>query len=175
MNADEQWAAVPGYEGAYEVSDLGRVRSLDRVIQRVDGRPGRKYRGRILSPWTNPQGQSFVNLSADGRQRLFSVPELVLTAFVGPKFMGSKLRYGSGGSDDHRLINLRWARSDCCPRDHRLVQPNLTPAGACLACTRARSSHQFEHEANMHYAAIMGWPWGLAWARQRGLTAGVES
>ncbi len=48
----ERWRAVPGYEGHYEVSDRGDVKSLDRTIIRSDGRP-RRFQGRMLKPRSN--------------------------------------------------------------------------------------------------------------------------
>jgi NUMOD4 motif len=45
----EHWRPIAGWEGFYEVSDRARVRSLDRVIIRSDGRPYRA-KGRVLCP-----------------------------------------------------------------------------------------------------------------------------
>ena len=45
---NETWKAIPNYEGYYEVSDLGRVRSLDRFITYSDGRVT-KHKGKVLT------------------------------------------------------------------------------------------------------------------------------
>jgi hypothetical protein len=68
---NEQWEPVPGYEGLYDVSDRGRVRSLDHR------RHGQLWRGRIrkLSP------DRKVQLSKEGRVRYFAVSTLMKLAF----------------------------------------------------------------------------------------------
>jgi NUMOD4 motif len=65
----ERWKPVPGYEGAYEVSDLGRVRGPERRVEYRDGR-GRQQRGRVLK--LLPDGNGYLrwatrpeNLGAD--------------------------------------------------------------------------------------------------------------
>lgn len=57
----ERWEPVVGYEGLYEVSDLGRVRSLDRVIMGADGVP-KPHHGRVLSPFKRSRCYLYVSL-----------------------------------------------------------------------------------------------------------------
>lgn len=97
----ERWRPVVGYEGGYEVSDLGRVRSLDRVTDR-----GRNWRGRIMTPTAMPSGYLTVTLWRDGVQRSALVHRLVLTAFVGPS--DSEVRHLHGDPSDNRLSELAW-------------------------------------------------------------------
>jgi NUMOD4 motif-containing protein len=61
----ERWKAVPGWGGLYEVSDQGRVRSLDRLVACKAGAT-RTHRGKILSQWTDSRGQPAVSLYSDG-------------------------------------------------------------------------------------------------------------
>jgi NUMOD4 motif len=79
--AEERWRPVPGYVGFYEISDRGRVRSLDRVIVRRDGA---KYpvRGRILRPSRHPPSWVVtVSLARCGHKRDRCVHKLVQQAF----------------------------------------------------------------------------------------------
>lgn len=79
-NAVERWVAVEGYEGYYEVSDMGRVRSLDRYVS--NGRGGtRLYKGRMLTPVRNNKGYLQVLLSKDGESKRFLLHRLVAAAF----------------------------------------------------------------------------------------------
>lgn len=61
----ERWLPVPGWEGFYEVSDYGNVRSVDRTITRSDGQK-RRFKGKTLSPGTNRHGYPLVVLSRPG-------------------------------------------------------------------------------------------------------------
>lgn len=107
----ETWKAVPGFEGLYEVSDLGRVRSLDRVVA-VRNRWGsftlRRFTGRVLRPETNTArgGYRYVNLHADGEQHLRRVAVLVAAAFLGPRPQEQEVRHLNGRAADDRAANL---------------------------------------------------------------------
>ena len=102
----ETWRQIPGFEGRYEVSDLGRVRSLDRAVQTSNGQV-RRYKGMLLSPGRqNDFGHVTVMLGRDGGSRC--VHELVLLAFVGPPGEGQECRHLDGDGANNRLGNLCW-------------------------------------------------------------------
>jgi hypothetical protein len=105
----ERWRPVVGFEGQYEVSDQGRVRSLARVIvQKASGyRPAclKPIKERILRPGPQKGGHLTVALGR-GNSKLVHV--LVLEAFVGPRPEGREGCHGPGGTQDNRLSNLRW-------------------------------------------------------------------
>jgi hypothetical protein len=113
MDAAEKWRAVPGFEGRYEVSSFGRVRSLDRGItyRRLD-----KYSGKIITvtkymksvmlrPGKMASGHQFVML---GRGNGFTVHTLVLNAFVGPAPEGMECCHNDGVASNNLVSNLRW-------------------------------------------------------------------
>jgi hypothetical protein len=106
---EENWRDVPGYEGAYQVSDLGRVRSLTRNIQ--VSRYGKLYvvtrRGRVLSPRTHPSGHLTVELGKRGGTQC--IHALVLKAFVGPRPAGEETRHLDGNAQNNRLDNLEYS------------------------------------------------------------------
>ena len=100
----ERWKSIPGLEGRYEVSDLGRVKSLQRIVS-VGNNTGKVLvpeRIRKLSP--SPQGYPRVRLC--GKTRL--VHHLVLLAFVGPRPVGLEIRHLNGNRADSRLANLAY-------------------------------------------------------------------
>jgi hypothetical protein len=90
----EVWKLVPEYDGKYEVSDQGRVRSFQRYLQ-----------GRILRPGRMPSGHLSVAL---GRGNSQCVHKLVLLAFVGAAPERHECLHINGIPDDNRLSNLRW-------------------------------------------------------------------
>lgn len=75
----EEWKPIPGYEGLYDVSSHGSVRSLDRFVN--DYRGGRWHRGRILTPNYNHK-YARVSLSKEGHVVYRNVHDLVAMAFL---------------------------------------------------------------------------------------------
>lgn len=104
----ETWRPVFGWEQFYEVSDLGRIRSMIRVGSRTQ--PNKKYGGYLLRPSLTPNGYLVVYLISTSRQRVRRyVHRLVLEAFVGPQPAGKEGAHNNGIRVDCGLLNLRWA------------------------------------------------------------------
>ena len=102
----ERWRAVVGYEGFYEVSDQGNVRSLPREVVYPKG--GVKvWHGRVLSPSIRRYGRRYVTLSVGNVVRSFSIARLMLEAFVGPA-NGRMALHKDGSRDNDTLPNLYW-------------------------------------------------------------------
>lgn len=103
----EIWKNIPGYEGYYQASDLGRVRSLDRTVIYKDGRK-RFYKGKVLSP-TMTKGYKQAALMMKGRHKSFRISQLVAMAFLGHEPDGLKLviDHIDGNKLDDRVENLR--------------------------------------------------------------------
>lgn len=101
----EQWLPVVGYLGTYEVSDLGRVRSLTRRVLHKDGKSSLRQ-GRVLSPGVlrNRGGYLVVNL----QRAMCRVHRLVLQAFVGPCPEGHVGAHLDGDPANNCLENLAW-------------------------------------------------------------------
>lgn len=101
---NEEWREIDGYEGRYEVSNMGRVRSL--TFRRWFGERDRK------EPLILKQGGDFphVMLSLDGVREYRSVSVLVAEAFIGPKPKGGWIICGhlNGNDKDNRVSNLAW-------------------------------------------------------------------
>lgn len=110
---DEIWRPVVGYEGLYEVSDLGRVRSLDRMVDHGRYRAGhrRLQRGRVLRPGhSGRKGNQYrvVQLCCEGAVLARTVHLIVLDAFRGPCPEGMEGCHGDGDREHNTLANLRY-------------------------------------------------------------------
>lgn len=105
----ENWKNIPGYEGRYQVSDRGRVRSLDHLVRLVS-RAGteilRTSPGRLLKPGTcDRHGHCSV---AIGRGNSQMVHSLVAQAFIGPRPPKHDVAHLNGNGADNRLENLAY-------------------------------------------------------------------
>jgi hypothetical protein len=163
MERIEQWLPVVGFEGSYEVSDLGRIRSVDRVIDAAHGawrQPGlvvmgkRRLKGKIIRPGRAASGH--LNNTQIGK----GVHVIVAEAFIGPRPAGMETRHIDGDPSNNRLENLEYGtRSENaedskrhgthfhagvthCKRGHELTGDNLQKHAnverTCLACRRER-------------------------------------
>lgn len=103
MMTDEQWRDVVGYEGSYQISDRGRVRSMIRQDPR-----GNRIGGKILKPQRHCNGYLHVSLWSGRCCRTVRLHKIVLEAFVGPCPDGMQCAHNNGIRDDNRLDNLRW-------------------------------------------------------------------
>lgn len=168
MNAtpNEEWRPIPGTDGIYEVSNLGRVRSLDRVITEKTGMCRRKS-GRVLKPFKGDRyDHQAVSIGAHDRRY---VHVLVLEVFVGPRPTGYEACHNDGDVHNNAVKNLRWdtpsanqqdridhgthhwARRTHCERGHEYTPENtyirrrtgpryveVSEARVCRECKRIR-------------------------------------
>jgi hypothetical protein len=99
---------VASYEGLYEVSYWGHVRSLSRLVGGPHGPASRVFPGRLLEWYIRPDGYPEVQLSREGRAKKRFVHHVVLEAHVGPRPAGQEARHGPGGKLRPWVINLCW-------------------------------------------------------------------
>jgi len=102
-----EWRDVPDWEGLYQVSSEGDVRSVDRIVK---GRHGpTQYMGRNLKPtFTTGYGNVTLVATGTGRREQCYVHDLVLRAFVGSKPKGLEVCHGPKGPWFNTLDNLRY-------------------------------------------------------------------
>jgi NUMOD4 motif/HNH endonuclease len=154
----EVWLPIPEYAGLYEVSDYGRVRSLDRHVPWQGFK--RFCRGVVLKPVPTLDGHLSVSLFKDGKMRNRLVHQLVLVAFIGPRPDGLISLHWDDDKRNNRLSNLRYgtysensrdavrngknvqASQTHCIRNHEFTPSNtrMRPTGGrtCRECDRKR-------------------------------------
>lgn len=119
----EVWKGIVGYEGLYEVSSTGRVRTVPRTIW-FRGRwgkiVGRNKPGQILRQQPHAGGYWTIMLVKNLKFTLRLVHHLVLEAFVGPRPKNMECCHGNGNKKDNKLENLRWDTRSNNNRDRRL-------------------------------------------------------
>lgn len=110
---NEIWKDIAGYEGWYQVSNMGRVRSVDRTVYFKDGRRSRFYKGQILKLKYH-NGYQMVNLLKNKELFVACVHRLVLETFV-PSVEGKTwCNHKNGIKSDNRAENLEW----CTPSEN---------------------------------------------------------
>lgn len=103
----ERWKPIPGYEGFYVVSNLGRVRSLPRMVSGKSGSM-RSLPSRIRKCTLDTNGYPQAGLYRNGKRRLINVHRLVATAFISPPPEGMEINHKDGNKANNVVSNLEW-------------------------------------------------------------------
>lgn len=110
---EEHWKPVKGYEGQYEVSDKGRVRSLDRYVKTANKRSktGKYFvEGKIRKPFVGHDGYLRMALNKDGVNKKYFVHRLVMETFSpnpDPEHL-TQINHKNEITNDNRVENLEW-------------------------------------------------------------------
>lgn len=104
----EEWRAIIGWEGLYEVSNLGRARSLDRWVRVKTVKNARLVRGRLLKGAIF-DGYIFLHLREVGRSSRKPLHTAVAEAFIGPRPDGMEVCHNDGNRQNASADNLRYA------------------------------------------------------------------
>lgn len=114
---NEIWKDIEGYEGIYQVSNLGRARSVDHITYGEGRCPeAPKHRkGRILTQRINNSGYYIINIRQNRRRKNYYVHRLVALAFVPGYFDGAQVNHKDENKLNNRWYNLEWVtRKDNC-------------------------------------------------------------
>lgn len=109
----EIWKPVRGYEISHEVSNLGRIRTVDRVqtIDRMGKTIFRKKSGQLITPRERHNGYFNVNLTVkypNGPQNELSVHRMVAMAFIPNPKNKPEVNHKNGKKADNKRVNLEW-------------------------------------------------------------------
>lgn len=140
MKAVESWKPIMGFEGLYEVSDLGRIRSL------VDNH--RQRRERVLKLKTDKAGYLYINLYKKKNIKTYKVHRLVALAFVeGRDLFNNQVNHINEDKSDNRAINLEWctAKDNCNhgTRNERMVNTLIKRQQCCIPIVQLTIDYKF--------------------------------
>lgn len=124
----ERWLPITGFEGIYEVSDTGRVRSLDRMILRRTGAI-ENHKGRIITQHAAGRGYLFVSLCNDGRRTMAYVHRLVATEFL-ENTGKSQVNHKDFNKTNNSLLNLEWVTSKENMHHKIVAKPGMSAVDA---------------------------------------------
>ena len=117
---NEIWKPVKGYEGFYEVSSDGRVRSVERIDAR-----GRLLKSKIMSV-NKIQNAKKVTFCRDGKSKIFSLKKLVVDAFLGTQEANEKVIFIDGNKDNVCVKNLKFEKKAKRKRNVYRFEDNKT-------------------------------------------------
>ena len=106
----EKWRDIPNYEGFYQVSNQGNVRSLNRMVKqnrRTDGKQLKK--GKVLSPAIDKYGYSSCALSKHNKLKSIRVHRLVAFAWLDNPNNWNEVNHKDGNKQNNNVDNLEWS------------------------------------------------------------------
>lgn len=107
----EIWRDVVGYEGLYQVSNMGRVRSIDHVVKTKTGKD-MLVKGMTKKPSTYKGGYQFVMLQYRKQKKLFPVHRLVALAFIPNPDNKPEVNHIDAIKDNNCVSNLEWVTGE---------------------------------------------------------------
>lgn len=108
---EEIWKPIPGYEGYYEVSNTGKVKSVTRIIMRSNGRPQTWY-GKIKCASSDELGYQRVDLRKEGSHKKELVHRLVAMAFLPNPDNLPIVNHKDENPSNNNVDNLEWCTQD---------------------------------------------------------------
>lgn len=125
LSTNEIWRPVHGFEGMYEVSNAGRVRSLDRYVSQINNGTlcKRKVKGIILKHHIDEDGYHRVSFRKDGKDYTFGVHRLVAQAFIPNPHNKPTVNHKNGDKDKNTDDNLEWAT--VLEQNHHAIETGL--------------------------------------------------
>lgn len=117
----EVWKDIEGFEGRYQVSSLGNIKSLDRNVFNKGSNLNGQRKGVTLKLGMNGAGYLFVNFWMEGRNKSFRVHRLVAYAFCNGYEKGLHVNHKDGNKLNNNCLNLEW-----CTPSHNIKHAIIT-------------------------------------------------
>lgn len=153
---DEEWRDIKDFEGYYQVSNEGRIRSLDRYITRSDNRR-RFHKGIVLVLGSNNGGYSVAKLSVNGKLTCRDVHRLVALCFIDNTHDKPWVNHINGIKTDNTVENLEWVTKS--ENAIHALDSKLTPSGEDCPWSKLTNEevlliYDLSHKSNMKQTEI---------------------
>jgi hypothetical protein len=152
----EQWKAIEGYEGLYEVSNLGNVRSLDRTIRHSDGKVT-NFKGQVLKYGVHYKGYLVVYLTKNSKKKSVKIHRLVATAFIPNPDNLPHVNHKDENKTNNHVSNLEWCSNKYNVLYGTGIQRGLETASKNKTKTRRKAVEGIHMETGekLFYACTM--------------------
>lgn len=160
---NEIWKDIPCHKGSYQASNMGHIRSLDRMIPNKANKSGlQKTRGKMLKPCATANGYMVVNLG----RKTYYVHRLVCEAFVGNIPSGMNVNHKDGNKQNNRIDNLEIVTSS---QNHLHAFEVLHRIPSCLGKLNSNASKPVA-QCTLSGEFIEQYPSAREAARQTGIS-----
>lgn len=164
---NEIWKDIPGFEGCYQASNIGRVRSLDRYVDYDKFGKKQFAKGQLIKDQPDSKGYRRLVIQLNNKSRLYRIHRLVALAFIPNPQNLKEINHINGIKTDNRVENLEW-----CTRSHNnkhmyaigLAKPVKSWQGRTNTPDRSFPIKQFDLSGNL----IKEWPSAAEVRRQLG-------
>lgn len=142
---NEKWKDIKGYEGLYQVSNTGKIKSISHYTRNNVNGGKRLTKGRILSQYKMPNGYLQVQLSKNQIREKHYVHRIVASAFLRNEENLSDVNHIDGDKDNNAVENLEW----CSHKDNQIhmVRERMTKKAIPVLCVETGKSYNSMTEA----------------------------
>lgn len=138
----EIWKDIPGYEGYYQVSNLGNVKSMKRVVERKNNGTGNlPLKPKLLSPTTYPTGYKKVTLCKNDKRKYLFVHRLVAEAFIPNPNHYPYVNHKDENPSNNHVNNLEW-----CTNEYNM---NYGTIGYRISLSKSKQVFQYDLNGNL--------------------------
>lgn len=147
FDEEEEWKDIPDYEGLYQASNFGRIKSLDRNTKcfvsnqyKSNIKTIRHFKGKILKPGIDKNGYKKINLNKNGKTRYFRVCRLVATTFIPNNDKTLQINHKDENKENDNADNLEWCTCK--------YNQNYGTRNERISKSRMRKVYQYDLQGN---------------------------